>query len=76
MSGLWTRPAQSRIPRMPMSLWRWTGWSTSSRSVAFLHLSTMLDYDALCAQLPDFVRPLYDGLVIEVPDNDHSDATR
>lgn len=40
------------------------------------HLSTMLDYDALCAQLPDFVRPLYDGLVIEVPDRDHSDATR
>ena len=36
MSGLWTPPAQSRIPRMPMSLWRWTGWSTSSRSVAFL----------------------------------------
>ena len=30
----------------------------------FTHLSTMLDYDRLCNELPAFVRPLYDGQTI------------
>ncbi len=33
---------------------------------AFLtHMSTFMDYDALCAKLPPHVRPAHDGLVIE-----------
>ncbi len=30
------------------------------------HMSNLMDYDTLCAELPANVRPAYDGLVIEV----------
>ncbi len=30
------------------------------------HMSNLMDYDTLCSELPDHVRPAYDGLVLEV----------
>ncbi|TVQ83964.1 MAG: MBL fold metallo-hydrolase, partial [Micavibrio sp.] len=29
-------------------------------------LTNFMDYDALCKELPDHIRPAYDGLVIEI----------
>lgn len=33
----------------------------------FTHMHTPLDYDRLCAELPENVRPAYDGMVLEFP---------
>jgi phosphoribosyl 1,2-cyclic phosphate phosphodiesterase len=32
----------------------------------FTHMSNDIDYETLRAQLPDYVEPAYDGMVIEV----------
>jgi phosphoribosyl 1,2-cyclic phosphate phosphodiesterase len=37
------------------------------RKAYFTHMSHDLDYDQLCQELPDHVRPAYDGLKIEIP---------
>jgi len=37
------------------------------RQAVLTHMSNLLDYDALAAQLPDGVAPAYDGLVLDIP---------
>ena len=32
----------------------------------FTHMGTRMDYDALCAYLPPYIRPVYDGMEIEI----------
>ncbi|MBO7257970.1 MAG: MBL fold metallo-hydrolase, partial [Alphaproteobacteria bacterium] len=32
----------------------------------FTHMGSRMDYDTLCRNLPDYIRPVYDGMEIEV----------
>lgn len=45
------------------------GWISrlGARSATFTHMHTPLDYETLATELPDHIRPAYDGMVLEFP---------
>ncbi len=45
------------------------GWieRIAPKQAVLTHMGPRLDYQSLCARLPDYIRPGYDGMVIEIP---------